>query len=54
MSGDIDVDGNKILILPAPTLGDEPATKEYVDKSHVSQSGVQANVFFPLPDAGCE
>ena len=43
MSGDLNMNSKKILNLPAPTLLSEPATKSYVDKSHLSQSGIQKN-----------
>ena len=48
MTGDIDTGGNKLTNLPSPTIISEPTTKGYVDKSHLSQSGIQKNEFLYL------
>ena len=48
MTGDIDTGGNKLTNLPSPITTAEPATKGYVDKSHLSQSGIQKNEFLYL------
>ena len=40
-----DMGGNKITNLGSPAANSDAATKAYVDKSHVSQSGLQQNVF---------
>ena len=45
MSGQIDMANNKIINLPEPTSAKDAATKDFVEKSHVSQSGLQKNVF---------
>ena len=45
MSGQIDMNNNKIINLPEPTEDNDAATKDFVEKSHVSQSGLQQNVF---------
>ena len=45
MSGQIDMNKNKIINLPEPTEDNDAATKDFVEKSHVSQSGLQQNVF---------
>ena len=45
MSGQIDMNNNKIINLPEPTSAKDAATKDFVEKSHVSQSGLQQNVF---------
>ena len=45
MEGQIDMDNNKIINLPEPTSAKDAATKDFVEKSHVSQSGLQKNVF---------
>ena len=45
MSGQIDMNKNKIINLPEPTSAKDAATKDFVEKSHVSQSGLQQNVF---------
>ena len=45
MSGDLNMGDQKITNLAAPTDQTDAATKSYVDKSHVSQSGMQQNVF---------
>ena len=45
MSGQIDMNNNKIINLPEPTSAKDAATKDFVEKSHVSQSGLQKNVF---------
>ena len=45
MSGQIDMANNKIINLPEPTSAKDAATKDFVEKSHVSQSGLQQNVF---------
>ena len=44
-SGQIDMNNNKIINLPEPTSAKDAATKDFVEKSHVSQSGLQKNVF---------
>ena len=48
MTGDIDTGGKKITNLPSPGSSSKPATKMYVDKSHLSQSGIQKNEFLYL------
>ena len=48
MTGDINASGNKKTNLPSPTATSEPATKQYVDQSHLSQSGIQKNAFLYL------
>ena len=48
MTGDIDTGGKKITNLPSPSSSSEPATKLYVDQSHLSQSGIQKNEFLYL------
>ena len=48
MTGDIDIGGKKITNLSDPSLSSEPATKSYVDQSHLSQSGIQKNEFLYL------
>ena len=45
MEGQIDMANNKIINLPEPTSAKDAATKDFVEKSHVSQSGLQKNVF---------
>ena len=45
MTGDIDTGGKKITKLFDPSSSSEPATKSYVDQSHLSQSGIQKNEF---------
>ena len=45
MEGQIDMDNNKIINLSEPTSAKDAATKDFVEKSHVSQSGLQKNVF---------
>ena len=45
MEGQIDMGNNKIINLPEPTSAKDAATKDFVEKSHVSQSGLQKNVF---------
>ena len=45
MEGQIDMNNNKIINLPEPTSAKDAATKDFVEKSHVSQSGLQKNVF---------
>ena len=40
-----DMAGGKITNLGEPTANSDAATKHFVDKSHVSQSGLQENVF---------
>ena len=45
MTSVIDTGGNKITNLPSPSSSSEPATKKYVDESHLSQSGIQKNKF---------
>ena len=39
------MNNNKIINLPEPTSAKDAATKDFVEKSHVSQSGLQKNVF---------
>ena len=48
MTGDIDTGGKKITNLSDPSSRSEPATKSYVDQSHLSQSGIQKNEFLYL------
>ena len=43
--GEIDQKGQKIVNLGEPTANSDAATKHFVEKSHVSQSGLQQNVF---------
>ena len=43
--GEIDQKGQKIANLGEPTANSDAATKHFVEKSHVSQSGLQQNVF---------
>ena len=43
--GEIDLKGQKIVNLGEPTANSDAATKHFVEKSHVSQSGMQRNVF---------
>ena len=45
MEGQIDMANYKIINLPEPTSAKDAATKDFVEKSHVSQSGLQQNVF---------
>ena len=45
MEGQIDMNNNKIINLPEPTSAKDAATKDFVEKSHVSQSRVAKNVF---------
>ena len=45
MSGAIDMGDQKITNLKTPTNQNDAATKDFVEKSHVSQSGLQQNVF---------
>ena len=45
MSGQIDMANHKIINLPEPTEDNDAATNDFVEKSHVSQSGLQQNVF---------
>ena len=46
-----DMGGNKITNLGTLTANNDAATKDFVDKSHVSQSGLQQNVFlFQMTD----
>ena len=45
MEGQIDMANNKIINLPEPTSAKDAATKDFVEKSHVSQSGLQQNIF---------
>ena len=45
MEGQIDMNNNKTINLPEPTSAKDAATKDFVEKSHVSQSGLQKNVF---------
>ena len=49
--GEIDQNGQKIVNLGEPTANSDAATKHFVEKSHVSQSGLQRNVFlFQMQD----
>ena len=49
--GEIDQKGQKIINLGEPTANSDAATKSFVEKSHVSQSGMQQNVFlFQMQD----
>ena len=48
MSGAIAMSGQKISNLGEPTLDDDAATKAFVDKSHVTESGIQKNEFLYL------
>ena len=43
--GEIDQKGQKIVNVGEPTANSDAATKHFVEKSHVSQSGMQINVF---------
>ena len=43
--GEIDQKGQKITNLGEPTANSDAATKHFVEKSHVSQSGMPRNVF---------
>ena len=43
--GEIDQKNEKIINLGEPTSAKDAATKDFVEKSHVSQSGLQKNVF---------
>ena len=43
--GEIDQKGQKIINLGEPTANSDAATKHFVEKSHVSQSGMPRNVF---------
>ena len=45
MTGPINMGGKKVTNLGDPTAGEDAATKDFVEKSHVSQSGLQRNVF---------
>ena len=45
MEGQIDMANYKIINLPEPTSAKDAATKDFVEKSHVSQSGLQQNIF---------
>ena len=45
MTGPINMGGKKVTNLGDPTAGEDAATKDFVEKSHVSQSGLQQNVF---------
>ena len=45
MNGNLDMGDQKITNLAAPTDQTDAATKDFVEKSHVSQSGLQQNVF---------
>ena len=46
-----DMGGNKITNLGTPKANNDAATKDFVEKSHVSQSGLQQNVFlFQMTD----
>ena len=40
-----DMQGNAIVNLKNPVNSQDAATKDFVEKSHVSQSGLQQNVF---------
>ena len=49
--GEIHQKGQKIVNLGEPTANSDAATKHFVEKSHVSQSGLQQNVFlFQMQD----
>ena len=43
--GEIDQKNEKIINLGEPTSAKDAATKDFVEKSHVFQSGLQQNVF---------
>ena len=43
MTADINIGGKKITNLFDPSSSSEPATKSYVDQSHLSQSRIQKN-----------
>ena len=45
MTGPINMEGKKVTNLGEPTSAKDAATKDFVEKSHVSQSGLQQNVF---------
>ena len=45
MEGQIDMNNNKIINLPEPTSAKDAATKDFVEKSHVSQSGCKKMYF---------
>ena len=45
MKGPINMGGKKVTNLGDPTAGEDAATKDFVEKSHVSQGGLQQNVF---------
>ena len=45
MEGQIDMNNNKIINLPEPTSAKDAATKDFVEKSHVSQSGLPKMYF---------
>ena len=53
MSGQIDMANNKIINLPEPTSAKDAATKDFVEKSHVSQSGLQKKCI-SVSDDRCE
>ena len=53
MEGQIDMNNNKIINLPEPTSAKDAATKDFVEKSHVSQSGF-AKKCISVPDDRCE
>ena len=46
--GEIDQKTKKIINLGEPTSAKDAATKDFVEKSHLSQSGIQKNEFFYL------
>ena len=49
--GEIDQKGQKIVNLGEPTANSDAATKHFVEKSHVTQSGMPRNVFlFQMQD----
>ena len=48
MSGAINMGDQKITNLKTPTNKNDAATKDFVEKSHVSQSGIQKNEFLYL------
>ena len=53
MEGQIDMNNNKIINLPEPTSAKDAATKDFVEKSHVSQSGLQKKCI-SVSDDRCE
>ena len=53
MEGQIDMDNNKIINLPEPTSAKDAATKDFVEKSHVSQRRA-AKKCISVSDDRCE